>query len=126
MKNELMTNIVKEVVEEVSTGNRVSKISNAFQNIVHGKNMIAANEKVDLRKLEAQENILKEKIRADGMTKHEKAEIAKAALKTVESLSKDGTLTDTIAVTVFNYVIAVNNDLQYSKLNKKREQNLSE
>ena len=111
MKNELMTNIVKEVVEEVSTGNSVSKISNAFQNIVHGKNMIAANEKVDLRKLEAQENILREKIRADGITKHEKAEIAKAALKTVESLSKDGTLTDTIAVTVFNYVIAVNNDL---------------
>lgn len=111
MQNELMTNIVQEVVEEVSTGNGMYKIANAFQNLVHGKYMIEANEKVDIRKLKAQENIIKTKIRSEEMTKHEKAEVAKAALKTIETLSKDGNLTDTLAVALFNYVVAINNDL---------------
>ena len=111
MQNELMTNIAKEVVEEITDVNTVTKISNAYHNVFHGKLMIEANTKVALKKLEAQENVLRDQSKYDAMNKHDKAEIAKATLKAMESISRDGNLTETLAISMLNYAITFKNDL---------------
>lgn len=111
MKNELMANFAESIIDEISTGNTVGRISNGLQNVINGKNMIAANKEVDITRISAQENVITTKIKADTVAKHEKAELAKAALKTVETMSQDGSLTDTKMLAIFNFVIATNNDL---------------
>ena len=111
MRSELMTNLAEGIIDEISTGNTVGHISNSLQNVINGKSMIAANKEVDITRISAQKKVITTKIHADTVVKHKKTELAKAALKTVETMSQDGSLTDTKMLAIFNFVIAINNDL---------------
>lgn len=111
MKNELMTNLTEGIIDELHTGNAIGHISNGLQNVINGKSMITANKEVDIARISAQERVIAAKIHADTVSKHDKAELAKSALKTVETMSQDGSLTDTKMLAIFNFVIATNNDL---------------
>ena len=77
---------------------------------MNGKSMIAANKEVDIARISAQERVIVAKIKSDMAAKHDKAELAKSALKAVETMSQNGSLTDTKMLAIFNFVIATNND----------------